>query len=313
MSQAKTYRVFGLILQSDIEVEYLVAAPADAGPADIVVKRVTGLARDQHSYDPEFDIRPDGQYFHWHAIGAYQIVDPGTVLVAPHDGVSDLLASHALMGLVMSVVLELRGLLSLHASGVSVNGQAAIFLGDKGAGKSTTTGAMLAGGHLPITDDLVAVGFPNAEATDAKPMIFPAFSSTKLYPDSIAALGMAQSETDREIHPTTVKMQKQLGVPVVTEPVPAAALFVLNRSADATHIAATRMSPHLALQSIMRFTFKARYGETKLGRDALVRHMKMCAALVASTPVFSLVIPEDLERLDEIPAAIEQVLAAAAS
>jgi len=304
MSSVKTYRVFGLTLRSEIEIEYLDEITTD--DVDVEVKRVVGIVRDQHEYDPEFDIKPDEQYFHWQAIGAYKIVDDNTILVQPHYGIADLLASHALMGLVMSVMLERRGLLCLHASGVNVNGTAAVFLGDKGAGKSTTTGAMLAQGHVPISDDLIALDFSLTPCHP--PMIHPGFSSTKLYPDSIAALGLRDDPSDRKIHHTTIKKQKQMSVPVEAEPVALGALFVLQRSQETSEVYFQRQPPQSALQAVMRYAFKARYGETKMGRESLVRHMKMCSAVVAKTPVYNLFLPQDLDRLAEIPPTIAYAL-----
>ncbi|MEM8979244.1 MAG: hypothetical protein AAGD04_07155 [Pseudomonadota bacterium] len=312
-ASSKVYRVFGLHLQSDLEIEYLteVADVPDRPVADLVVRRVSGLVRASHDMDPHFDITPEKQYFHWTAIGAFQIESQNEILIELHDGVSDLLASHALMGLVMSVALELRGLLSLHASGVRVDGKAAVFLGDKGAGKSTTTGAMIQGGHRPISDDLIAVDTSGPLAKGAThPVIHPGFSTTKLYPDSIAALGLTDDESDREIHHSTVKKQKQLPQQVAESAVPVGALFVLLRDKDAQTIEATRCAPHEALQAVLRFTFKARYGETKLGRDKLVEHMQKCSRLVAAAPVYKLVIPHSLERLSEIPPAVAQVMKA---
>lgn len=295
-----TYAVYGVTIRSDLELEILDQVSAPSGGADITVKRVTGIVRSSHEFEPHFDIQPDIQYFHWTAIGAFIIEADGNVLVELHEGISDLLASHALLGLVMSVVLERRGVLCLHASAVEVAGRAVVFMGDKGAGKSTTTGAMLAKGHSPITDDLVPV-----LNTDTSPVIYPGFSSTKLYPDSVKALGMRDEETDREIHFSTEKKQKEFSVPLVKSGVPAGALCVLCRSKDVTRVSFKRLAAHEALQIIMRFTFKARYGETKLGRDSLIMHMKHCAGLAATVPVYNLFIPDDLAQLDVLGDAIE--------
>lgn len=299
MTTSRTYTAFGLTIRSDFALEVLDELIPPPAQVDLELIRTPGLIRDQHPpVDPFFDITPDHQYLHWMAIGSFVIDSPARVRVSPHDDVSDHLVSQAFLGLVMSLVLEQRQILCLHAGAVNVAGRAAVLLGDKGAGKSTTSAAMLQQGHLPVTDDLVAVDF-DMGADDA-PLIRPGFSSMKLWPDSIAALKLDSHSTDRRIHPQTTKLQKRMPVPIPRQNVPFGAAFVLRRSAQAQTHQAHRLPPHEALQMILRYTFMARYGETRLGRAHLVAHMRRCSALVARVPVFELHIRDDLEGLADL-------------
>jgi len=203
----------------------------------------------------------------------------------------------------MSLVLERRGLLCLHASAVSVAGRAAIFLGDKGAGKSTTCATLLARGHVPITDDLVAVA--SGQGGTQAQMIQPGFDSMKLWPDAVEALALKPEAEDRMIHPSVKKVQKRMQVPPVVAPVPLGALFVLRREAGLDAPLAERLPPHEALQMVLRYTFMARYGETRLGRAHLADHMRRCSAVVAGAPVYRLSTPADLARLPDLAETIE--------
>jgi hypothetical protein len=56
----------------------------------------------------------------------------------------------------------------LHASAVAVNGRAVVFVGDVGAGKSTTAMAMGRLGYPILSDDIVPI-YQNAGATYAQP------------------------------------------------------------------------------------------------------------------------------------------------
>lgn len=305
------YSVFGLTLASEIELDVLDPIAPVTGTQVLRVMRTTGLRPPEPlQVDPFFDIQPDRQFLNWHAVGAFVIEDQTTVLVDPQDGVSDHLLSQAFLGLVMSLVLERRGILCLHASGVSVEGRAAVFLGDKGAGKSTTNAALLARGHVPITDDLVAVDGTLSETV--RPVVWPGFSSMKLWPDSVSALALDPQAEDRLIHPSVTKVQKKMPTPVAASAVPLGSLFVLRRDEDVTEPVALRKPPHEALQMVMRYTFMARYGETRLGRDHLVLHMKRCGAVVAHVPVFDLMVPADLTRLGDLCETVEQELARSA-
>lgn len=301
------YSVFGLRLVSDFRFDVLEQiAPADYAD-QVQILRTTGIKpRKRLRPDPYFDIQPDRQFLHWAAVGTYCIEDAQTVLIEPKDGVADDLVSQPLLGLVISLLLELRGTLCLHASAVSIGEKAAVFLGDKGAGKSTTVGAMLRRGHTPVTDDLVAVDDTLNTASAAS--IRPGIASMKLWPDAIKALALDADPNDRLIHPKGSKLQKPMPAAISQEPVSLGAFFILQRQKTARDLRADRKQPHAALQAVLRYTFMARYGETSLGRDHLVQHMKKCAALVANVPIYDLIIPEDLSRLDQIPLTIEPLL-----
>ncbi|WP_299966730.1 hypothetical protein [uncultured Roseobacter sp.] len=304
------YSVFGLTVISDFAFDVLEPLEAATDEAPVRVIRSEGLhPATPPQLDPYFEIEPERQYMHWRAVGTFCIDDPGTVRVEPQEGVSDHLLSQAFLGLVMSLVLERRGILCLHASAVSVNGRAAIFLGDKGAGKSTTSAALLSRGHVPVTDDLVAVD--GALLDPPAPIIWPGFSSMKLWPDSVDALALTEDDGDRLIHPSVTKVQKRMPSPMAADPVPLGALFVLRRSEEVTEPSVVPRPAHEALQMVLRYTFMARYGETRLGKAHLANHLKRCGAVVAGAPVFDLMIPADLSRLDDLCATIEDQLTAA--
>lgn len=306
MITGTTYKAFGLTIRSDFVLDVLDPCVVPDDRIDLHLVRGRGIIRDTAPpVDPFFDIGPDVQYMYWWAIGGYLIDRDDRVIVETHEGIADHLVSQAFLGLVMSIVLERRKLLCLHASAVNVQGRAALFLGDKGAGKSTTSGAMLMRGHLPVTDDLVAVD--NTLDDRQTPVIRPGFACMKLWPDSIEALALRPQDSDRLIHPQTDKVQKRMPVAIPDRVVPIGAIFVLQRGADVTRTHATRLPAHEALQMILRYTFMARYGESRLGRDHLVLHMKRCAAVVAKAPVFTLNIRADLTDLEALTEEIARI------
>lgn len=299
MNDRKTYKAFGLRVVSDFELDVLEPLNDHFDKVDLHIRRVEGLIRNRNRpSDPWFEFTPQTQYMYWHAIGAYLIQDDANILVDPLPGSSDHLVSQALLGLVMSLVLERRKLLCLHAGAIEVDARAVVLLGDKGAGKSTTSAAMMSAGYRPITDDLVAVDVP----LDRKlpPSIRPGFSSLKLWPDSVAALQLPSSDKDRLVHPKSDKVQKRMPGKMPEDDTVLGAAFVLRRSPHLREPIATKLAPHDALQNLLRYTFMARYGETQLGQDHLVLHMKRCAALAAMVSVYILEYPDDLTQLDAV-------------
>ncbi|HVW11125.1 MAG TPA: hypothetical protein VHC90_21215 [Bryobacteraceae bacterium] len=117
-------------------------------------------------------------------IGAFHIRDGREIIadVLPHadSGVVRTL----LAGRFMGYLLRQRGYLALHASAIAVNGKAALFLGQSGAGKSTTAAAFYSRGHQVLADDVAAVGLTNGRVE-----LQPAWPGIRLLDDSRKAIG----------------------------------------------------------------------------------------------------------------------------
>jgi hypothetical protein len=311
MTRPALYSVFGLTLRSDFALDALEPAADPDGPVDLEIRRTRGIIRHgPYIADPDLCIQPDVQYLHWMAVGGFLVESPDRILVEPYAGVSDQLVSQPLLGGVISMALERRRLLCLHAGAVAIDGRVAVLMGDKGAGKSTTGGALMRRGYRPVSDDLVPI--EDRPDSDGPGLVRPGFASMKLYPDSAAALDMAPDASDRIIHPSTKKVQKRMPTEIAKDALPLGAVFVLDRSPDVAAPRADRLPPHEALQQILRHTFMARYGETRLGRDHLAGHMRRCGTLVPRTPVFMLRIPEDFGQLDATAQTIADTVAACA-
>ncbi len=108
------------------------------------------------------------------------------------------------LGMVLALWLLGRGVPVLHAAAVTVKGDAAAFVGEKGQGKTTLAAAMVARGHPFLADDLLALspgtaslplprahaGVPLLRVTDAQiagvglppagELVHPAFPKRKL-------------------------------------------------------------------------------------------------------------------------------------
>jgi hypothetical protein len=98
-------------------------------------------------------------------------------------------AATYLVGPVLGFAHRLRGGVSLHASAVSIDGVAVLFLGTSGAGKSTLAAAFAQRGHAVLCDDAAAL------TSGAGGMrVQPGSAQIRLWPDSVEALyGAADS------------------------------------------------------------------------------------------------------------------------
>lgn len=291
------YSAFGLTLQSDLEMPELRASlPTNA---DVVVAR--GRVTDAHTRPDEpvqFQFREQSGLRHdtlaWSGVAAFEVRGADRIIYAPDNAASDALVSLPLLGPVMSVLLHRRGLLTLHGSAVDVGGAATVFLGDKGAGKSTTAAAMVRAGHDLLTDDIVAI--------DAVPsnrlQVLPAYPQLKLTDSAHAGLVLSGVEEMPSPHPDFGKhrlllnsrfegLARPLGEAVVLERGPRLELSPLNGMQ--------------AVGALLRFSYVTRFGDRIIRDQAQAVHLRQCAAVANQVKIYRLTVPDDLQGLGQVP------------
>lgn len=297
-----TYHAFGQVIESEFPIEVL--EPAPGSTPTVHVRTTDGLRQGKRDQDPFFDITADRQFFEWDSVGAFEITEPNTILVDPRPDVTWHLVSQPLLGIVISVALERLGLFCLHGGSVDVDGGAAIVLGDKGAGKSTTVSSLLRAGHQLLTDDLVAIECGDFSGPAIVQTGFPA---VKLWPDSAEALSVDQSVGAELIHHSISKIQKKMDHSIMASPVPAKAIFILSPEKTG-HTRAERLQETAALEALLYFAFVARFGNTALGKAHLSKFMQRCCHVVKTTPVYLLHIRRDFNRLDDLVTEIRRTV-----
>lgn len=300
MTQFHYYRAYGLTIRSALLLPEL--EPAEPANADVTI-RLGPIDRPEPTQlaGPIFEFTPERQYLAWEAVGAFLITDACRIDVDPAPGVDEQLIAFPLLGPVMALLLHQRGLLVLHASAIAVGGKSAIFMGDKGAGKSTTASAMIRAGHGLLTDDVVALDLA------AEPMIVPGFPQLKLAADAAAAFPIRYAEVRPQVHPAIDKAQHRLHGGFSSDTVPATRIYVLERGEKA---AISPLPSVSALSAIIKFSYVTRFGHTALVGNFAATHLQQCARLTDHLGVCRLEVPTGLERIGEAVDLIEKDLAA---
>jgi hypothetical protein len=300
--ERRFYRAYGLTIASEVTLPEL--EPAAPGTADVVIAvGAIDLPKPSPEAATDFRFGPDRQYLAWHAVGAFLISDFSRIDIEPAPGVDDTLIAFPLLGPVMALLLHRRGLLVLHASAIAVAGRSAIFMGDKGAGKSTTASAMIRAGHQLLTDDVVALDLANP----GEPMIVPGFPQIKLAADAAAAISLGQAEVRPQVHPAIDKMQHRLNGGFSGDKVPATRIYILERGerADITPLPAIA-----ALPAIIKFSYVTRFGRAALPDHFAASHLRHCSGIANHVGVCRLEVPTGLDRIGEAVDLIERDLAA---
>ncbi len=264
-------------------------------------------------------------------VGRYTLTQGRHVLVEPLDGTSESSWRLPLLGAVMALLLEQRGLLALHGGAArfsDAEGQdvAAGFLGDKGQGKSTLNAALSQAGFALLCDDVLAVSglapvLPTASSQPvtpvqpAEPMALSGFAWLKLAPDAVRGVWNAEPDEFALVAPEVAETDKR-SVPARLAPdaLPLRALFILSSLPDEAPepIVIHRLSAQEALLHLIPHTFAARFGALYLKGTRHRAYFRACSRLASECVVWELARKRDLALLPQTVRAIENAVRAGA-
>ncbi len=254
---------------------------------DVMVRSYETRSGYRLTYDDTgtFDLSSDGTRITWWSGG-----------VQPSDAVlTDIL------GRVLAFTLHARGVLTLHASAVDLDGQGIAFLAPKFFGKSTLAAALVRSGARLITDDTLSVdpGDP--------PLLRAGVQSIRLREDSATTVALP-------FHDPRLggKMAYRPGAvsSVGLERTPLQAAYRLAPApVDPRTPAATRTRCSIT-ESALTFVGYRKLGSLLDGRAA-ARSFEIAAALADTVPVYDLSITRELDRLEEVVTLIREWHAAA--
>ena len=205
-----------------------------------------------------------------------------------------------LLGSVLAYWLERRGLPSLHASAVAVNGRAAAFLSTHGAGKTGLAAALMRAGCDLLTDDLLPV-----EEQAATFQGRPGYPQMRMWPDEALHMTGAWEGLPR-VHPELSKRRVPVGPDGFGmfhgSALPLACLYLPERLPDSSAPVEIReVSPRDALIELVRHSFLPHLVEAAGLQPA---RFDLFARLVRSVPVRRLRYPSGFDRLPGVAEAL---------
>jgi hypothetical protein len=286
-----SYTAYGLNILSELPLPEL--TPGELGAGVDVFIRLGKVNRFPLETEPQagcFYATSDEAYFFWEEDGAYLVRGGREIIVEPFPGVEDGMLRLVILGMALGVLLHQRGLLTLHASAVAVNGGAVAFMGEKGGGKSTTAAALHTHGHTIVADDVVAINIDDA----GSPMVFPGFPQLKLWPEAAEFLG-DEPKTLPRLHPLLEKRARcvtALGFQQM--PLPLQRIYIL---AEGTTHEVEPLQPQERFIELMRHSYALRFLRNT---GATVSHFRQCMRLASSVPIVRLKRPRSLSALQDV-------------
>jgi len=222
--------------------------------------------------------------------GAFDVsLDGREITWTPAAGADQDLAQIDLLGRVLSLAVHAAGDVCLHASAVVVEGHAIAFLGPKGFGKSALAMSLVASGATLLTDDTLRLRLgPRTVAT-------PGPHSIRLWNDVADQLGR-RSAMVPELDGGKLVGRSLPDDEVSSEPVPLAALYLLNPVRPSPDVASGRRTLLPSVEATLGVIQHAKIA-LLLGKSEGAALLHRAASLTSTTPVFRLEVPRDLPQL----------------
>jgi hypothetical protein len=295
------YSVFGLSLRSNLAIPGLNPAGASLPATDVEVHLgISPATHSDSSTDPgelkfvSSDLNAAGEpaLRIWHVEGGallylaycdgmeFWLDRKGTSVWAKCPAASSLEdVATFLLGPVLGLLLRLRGVTCLHASAVAFDDRAVAFVGDEGAGKSTTAAAFARRGYPVLSDDVVAIverqgGF----------YVMPAYPYLSLWPDSVKLLYGPK----KNLPTFSVNWDKRVlslaedRLSFQKKPLPLGAIFILGERNSET--AAPVLEVPSAQDCLMSLVANS-YATGMLDAEMRAQEFALLGRLLASVPV----------------------------
>ena len=294
------YRAYGLCIRSDLALPF---DPLPAtGQADVTMHigavpstLPAGSGRLVHT--ALWQARPGAFLMEAEGVARYLIADGRDVRIEPLGGDHVDIAAF-FMGL-WAVLLQQRGVVTLHAAAIATTAGAVLLLGGSGHGKSSLAAALVERGHALLADDVTGLVMSAGRAT-----ALPSFASLRLWKQTLEKLHPSPevlSRVRQGLEKYWVKASS-----ACTQALPVCAAIVLTPS----HRADIRMAPvppNDAFWLLCEQTHRPRALHAMGQRPALFR---VATAVARQVPVMRAWRPRHPFLLEELANHVEAYMAA---
>lgn len=293
------YRLYGLVIASEMEFPGLSAAPEWKVP-DVVIS-FGAAPRSLNNVIASGPIwQTDGNAFLLHVpeTASYLIANGETIIVDPLPGIEPSDLNVYLFGTAIGVLLHQRGILPLHASSVEVNGKAFAFAGISGAGKSTLIAHLHRRGYRVLSDDITAVTF----SARKQALVQPGFPRVKLWADALEHIEHDPEELIRD-HSGLDKYHFSLRNDLPDNPLPLAEIYFLHDNITGQGVDFDSLDNIAATFMLIQNSYKPRM-LNGMGRKK--DNFQQCAAVANNVCAMILNRPKVIGMMDELIDTLER-------
>lgn len=234
-------------------------------------------------------------YFFWKDILICEIKNIDEIVINDSIGFDESFLQNIILGFSLPIILQQRGMLILHANAIEINGNAAIFIGNRGIGKSTTSLALLKNENNLISDDITCINLKSDSIN-----VIPGFPKIKVFSEVIKAIG----ENPNKMPKINSQIEKCVYSPdrFVMNSIPLANIYLIERSVNDSVIVS--LSNKRAVIELVKSTMWA----TIFTKKELHENLLQCVSVTKKIPVKLLNVKESLNDLQHLTELIENDL-----
>lgn len=220
------YFAYGLSIATEIDFPELFAiAPTDTPQVSVRIGKIPiQFVKKVQDSKTNLFISPDEYYLRIDDTAAYYAINGNEVIIEPTTDADLKSVRLFFLSNTMAAILYQREYIPMHASAIYVDGGIALFLGDSGAGKSTTVASLQTKGHRIFSDDICV---PIQEQGVLK--AFAAYPMMKLWKDTFSKIDIGEYNEEDRIRPQIEKYSKFFNESFDTRALPIKKIFILEK------------------------------------------------------------------------------------
>jgi hypothetical protein len=291
------YRSFGMNIRSEVPLPEL--DPADGEPdVEICLGRVPEQLDNPSVVGVRYQAKLGALLLKVDGIARYLVLDSTRIVVDACEGATPEEVRLFLLGSAFGALLIQRGSLPLHGSSLVHDGEAALFLGASGQGKSSLAAVLNVRGYQLISDDIAAI------STDSgRPCVLPSGRNVKVWRDTLELLGISSTGL-RRVRPQLEKYYLPSAGPFHPDAKPVKRVYVLS-SANSPAIEIVKVKGMEKMECVVKNTYRPTFIQG-LARHEV--HFNSCALVAQYAEVMRINRPRFPFMLQELADTIERDL-----
>lgn len=288
------YKAYGLLIGSEIPLPPL--GPVSPTPVDLTIWRgrlpepppltATKVYRAGLNANVGQQGR-DRLWLDWSPIVAFMALNGNELLVDTTQTDDELVALFTLSE-ALGLLLFQRDYFLLHGSAVRIGDEGVVFVGEPGAGKSTTVAAFAQKGYGVISDDMVCIQVTETGGV----LLMPAFSQIKIWETAVAGLQL-HHEPMALVREGVNKFSWHDSIAFDAKPVPLKQIFVLTAPTDSTSSIVQLPPSRVPVELLSYFPLP----DALLSGASLKAYFETSAAIARSIPVSTMNRPANFTKL----------------
>ncbi len=293
------YQIHGFTVLSDIECPELAPGRNDDPDVRVSFGSLSHIPLDEGRQGTNNFIGKDNMLLNIRGVARFSICNGEEIVIDPCPKAEEGLLRLFLLGTAFGCILHQRSLLPLHASAILHNGEAVLFLGHSGVGKSTLAAAMKNRGYKVVADDVCAVKVQQGE----EPLVYPGIPQIKLWKETVEFLGGNVNAMKR-----LFGEEEKYALPAQNlyydKPLLIKRMYILHAHTG-KELSIFDMHPLEKIHAIKNYTYRKGM-VVKMG--IITRNLNMCGLLARSAPLRMILRPNTGFLLRELTELIENDL-----